>query len=133
MHQDCWKSSRCVRSYGTALGVIREAVESGKKIRVLPTRRTHSCKGAHLTAWELVQGVITIGPGFRDFLDNSRQGTRNLPAWIMGPDLAQIAVVADMIATTVQSDVRINLPPAGQRLDQSEHLENGAGVLFAAA
>ena len=39
--------------YGTALGVIRAAVEQGKKIRVLATETRPYLQGARLTTWEL--------------------------------------------------------------------------------
>jgi len=39
--------------YGTALGVIRQATEQGKKLRVLATETRPLLQGARLTAWEL--------------------------------------------------------------------------------
>ena len=39
--------------YGTALGVIRQAFEQGKKLRVLATETRPLLQGARLTAWEL--------------------------------------------------------------------------------
>ncbi|HBT39005.1 MAG: Methylthioribose-1-phosphate isomerase [Thermotoga sp. 50_1627] len=47
--------------YGTALGVIRAAVENGKRLRVYVDETRPYLQGARLTAWELVQlGVETI-------------------------------------------------------------------------
>jgi methylthioribose-1-phosphate isomerase len=44
--------------YGTALGVIRAAVESGKKIQVYADETRPFLQGARLTAWELVKDNI---------------------------------------------------------------------------
>ena len=44
--------------YGTALGVIRSAVEQGKKIRVFADETRPFLQGARLTAWELHQDGI---------------------------------------------------------------------------
>jgi methylthioribose-1-phosphate isomerase len=44
--------------YGTALGVIRAAVESGKKIQVFADETRPFLQGARLTAWELVKDHI---------------------------------------------------------------------------
>jgi methylthioribose-1-phosphate isomerase len=44
--------------YGTALGVIRGAVEQGKKVAVLADETRPFLQGARLTAWELVKDGI---------------------------------------------------------------------------
>ena len=44
--------------YGTALGVIRAAVEQGKKIRVFADETRPFLQGARLTAWELMEDGI---------------------------------------------------------------------------
>lgn len=44
--------------YGTALGVIRSAVEQGKKIRVFADETRPFLQGARLTAWELMEDGI---------------------------------------------------------------------------
>ena len=43
---------------GTALGVIRQAKEQGKKIKVLASETRPLLQGARLTAWELKQSLI---------------------------------------------------------------------------
>jgi methylthioribose-1-phosphate isomerase len=50
--------------YGTALGIIRAAFESGKEIRVIATETRPYFQGARLTAWELKdQGIdVTLVP-----------------------------------------------------------------------
>jgi methylthioribose-1-phosphate isomerase len=49
----------CV-AYGTALGVIRAAVESGKSIRVYADETRPRLQGMKLTAWELAQDGIDV-------------------------------------------------------------------------
>src|SRR5262249_34200252 len=44
--------------YGTALGVIRAAVEAGKKIDVFADETRPFLQGARLTAWELIMDGI---------------------------------------------------------------------------
>jgi len=44
--------------YGTALGVIRSAVEQGKKIKVYADETRPFLQGARLTAWELMEDGI---------------------------------------------------------------------------
>lgn len=44
--------------YGTALGVIRAAVESGKRIHVFADETRPFLQGARLTAWELIKDGI---------------------------------------------------------------------------
>jgi len=46
--------------YGTALGVIRAAHESGKKIRVLANETRPYLQGARLTTWELARLGIDV-------------------------------------------------------------------------
>ena len=44
--------------YGTALGVVRAAVERGKRVRVVATETRPQLQGARLTAWELMRDGI---------------------------------------------------------------------------
>ncbi len=44
--------------YGTALGVIKQAVEQGKKLKVLVTETRPLLQGARLTTWELQKANI---------------------------------------------------------------------------
>ena len=46
--------------YGTALGVIEQAKEQGKKIKVLATETRPLLQGARLTAWELKKANIPV-------------------------------------------------------------------------
>ena len=54
----CNAGALATAGYGTALGVIRAAVEQGKKIAVLADETRPFLQGARLTAWELVKDGI---------------------------------------------------------------------------
>ncbi len=56
----CNAGALATGGYGTALGVIRAAHESGKKIRVIATETRPYFQGARLTAWELAQQGIPV-------------------------------------------------------------------------
>jgi methylthioribose-1-phosphate isomerase len=55
----CNAGALATAGYGTALGVIRAAVESGKKIDVFADETRPFLQGARLTAWELQQDGIS--------------------------------------------------------------------------
>lgn len=54
----CNAGSLATVYYGTALGVIRAAVEQGKQVHVLVDETRPRLQGANLTAWELMQEDI---------------------------------------------------------------------------
>ena len=54
----CNAGALATAGYGTALGVIRAAVEQGKKIAVLADETRPFLQGARLTAWELLKDGI---------------------------------------------------------------------------
>jgi len=54
----CNAGALATAGYGTALGVIRAAVEAGKKIDVFAGETRPFLQGARLTAWELQQDSI---------------------------------------------------------------------------
>ena len=54
----CNAGALATAGYGTALGVIRGAVEKGKKIAVFADETRPFLQGARLTAWELVRDGI---------------------------------------------------------------------------
>lgn len=54
----CNAGGLATAGYGTALGVIRGAVEAGKRIRVLADETRPFLQGARLTAWELLADGI---------------------------------------------------------------------------
>jgi len=74
--------------YGTALGVIRSAVEQGKKIKVYADETRPFLQGARLTAWELMEDGI-----------DTTVICDNMAASLMQQGLIQAVVVgADRIA-----------------------------------
>ena len=56
----CNAGALATAGYGTALGVIRAAVEAGKEIRVLADETRPFLQGARLTAWELARDHIPV-------------------------------------------------------------------------
>jgi methylthioribose-1-phosphate isomerase len=54
----CNAGALATAGYGTALGVVRAAVEQGKKVAVLADETRPFLQGARLTAWELVKDGI---------------------------------------------------------------------------
>ena len=54
----CNAGALATAGYGTALGVIRAAVEQGKKVAVFADETRPFLQGARLTAWELVRDGI---------------------------------------------------------------------------
>ena len=56
----CNAGALATAGYGTALGVIRSAIESGTPVRVLATETRPFLQGARLTAWELSQDEIDV-------------------------------------------------------------------------
>ena len=54
----CNAGALATAGYGTALGVIRTAVEQGKQLNVLADETRPFLQGARLTAWELVRDDI---------------------------------------------------------------------------
>jgi methylthioribose-1-phosphate isomerase len=54
----CNAGALATAGYGTALGVIRGAVERGKRVAVLADETRPFLQGARLTAWELVRDGI---------------------------------------------------------------------------
>ncbi|WP_058186157.1 S-methyl-5-thioribose-1-phosphate isomerase [Terracidiphilus gabretensis] len=54
----CNAGALATAGYGTALGVIRSAVEMGKKIHVYADETRPFLQGARLTAWELMEDGI---------------------------------------------------------------------------
>ncbi|HVY54577.1 MAG TPA: S-methyl-5-thioribose-1-phosphate isomerase [Thermodesulfobacteriota bacterium] len=89
----CNAGALATGGYGTALGVIRAAVEEGKKIKVIATETRPFLQGARLTAWELDRDGIPVS-----LITDSMAG------YVMSRGMADAVVVgADRIA--VNGDV----------------------------
>jgi len=85
--------------YGTALGVIRAAIESGKKLHVFADETRPFLQGARLTAWELMKDGIptTVIP---DVSAGTLMRAGKIGAVIVGADrIAANGDVANKIGT----------------------------------
>lgn len=56
----CNAGALATAGHGTALGVIRSAIEAGKRICVIADETRPFLQGARLTAWEMVQENIPV-------------------------------------------------------------------------
>jgi methylthioribose-1-phosphate isomerase len=85
--------------YGTALGVIRAAIESGKKIHVFADETRPFLQGARLTAWELVKDGIPTTV-IADNMAGSMMRQGKIKAAVVGADrIAANGDVANKIGT----------------------------------
>jgi len=84
----CNAGALATAGYGTALGVIRAAVENGKRLRVLADETRPFLQGARLTAWELWKDDIDV-----------RVISDNMAGSLMRQGLIDVVIVgADRIA-----------------------------------
>jgi methylthioribose-1-phosphate isomerase len=84
----CNAGALATGGYGTALGVIRAAVEAGKRIRVLADETRPYLQGARLTAWELSEDGIPV-----EVITDSMAGH-----FLQRGEVSAIVVGADRIA-----------------------------------
>ncbi|MDQ6891191.1 MAG: S-methyl-5-thioribose-1-phosphate isomerase, partial [Acidobacteriota bacterium] len=84
----CNAGALATAGYGTALGVIRGAIEAGKRIRVLADETRPFLQGARLTAWELARDGIDV-----EILTDSMAGH-----FLSRGEIAAVVVGADRIA-----------------------------------
>jgi methylthioribose-1-phosphate isomerase len=85
--------------YGTALGVIRAAVESGKKIHVFADETRPFLQGSRLTAWELAKDGIPTTV-ISDNMAGAMMRQRKISAVVVGADrIAANGDVANKIGT----------------------------------
>ena len=92
--------------YGTALGVIRAAVEAGHKIEVYADETRPFLQGARLTAWELMQDGIPTTV-ICDNMAASLMQAGKLQAIVVGADrIAANGDVANKIGTYGASGAR---------------------------
>src|SRR5437667_979374 len=85
--------------YGTALGVIRAAVESGKKIHVFADETRPFLQGSRLTAWELMKDGIPTTV-ISDNMAGAMVRHRKIIAIVVGADrIAANGDVANKIGT----------------------------------
>jgi methylthioribose-1-phosphate isomerase len=84
----CNAGALATAGYGTALGVIRGAVEAGKKVAVFADETRPFMQGARLTAWELT----------RDGIDTTVITDNMSGALMSGGQVDMVVVGADRIA-----------------------------------
>ena len=105
----CNAGALATAGFGTALGVIRAAIEQGKKVAVLADETRPFLQGARLTAWELVKDGI-----------DTTVITDNMAAAVMRLDRVDLVVVgADRIAAN--GDVANKVGTYGVAVLAKEH------------
>jgi methylthioribose-1-phosphate isomerase len=95
----CNAGALATAGYGTALGVIRAAVEQGKKIHVYADETRPFLQGARLTAWELMKdGIATTV--ISDNMAGAMMKQGKIGAIVVGADrIAANGDVANKIGT----------------------------------
>jgi methylthioribose-1-phosphate isomerase len=84
----CNAGALATAGYGTALGVIRAAVESGKRVKVIADETRPRLQGMRLTAWELLRCGVPV-----------TVITDSMAGWAMSNGMVSCVVVgADRIA-----------------------------------
>lgn len=84
----CNAGALATADYGTALAVVRAAVEQGKELMVYADETRPFLQGARLTAWELMEDGIPV-----------TLITDNMAAYVMAQGLVDLVVVgADRVA-----------------------------------
>src|SRR3954470_18997661 len=95
----CNAGALATAGYGTALGVIRAAIENGKKIHVYADETRPFLQGSRLTAWELMKdGIATTV--ISDNMSGAMMRQGKIGAVIVGADrIAANGDVANKIGT----------------------------------
>jgi methylthioribose-1-phosphate isomerase len=95
----CNAGALATAGYGTALGVIRAAVEQGKKIHVYADETRPFLQGARLTAWELMKDGIPTTV-ISDNMAGAMMSKGKIGAIVVGADrIAANGDVANKIGT----------------------------------
>jgi methylthioribose-1-phosphate isomerase len=95
----CNAGALATAGHGTALGVIRSAVESGKNVSVIADETRPFLQGARLTAWEMVQEGIPVTL-ISDSMSGHLMSNGEVDAIVVGTDrVAGNGDVANKIGT----------------------------------
>jgi methylthioribose-1-phosphate isomerase len=94
----CNAGALACSSWGTALGVIRSAVEAGKEVNVIACETRPLLQGARLTAWELARDGIEVTV-ITDSTAAHIMRTRKPDAFIVGADRITRDAVFNKIGT----------------------------------
>ena len=97
----CNAGSLATAGYGTALGVIRGAVEAGRKVRVIADETRPFLQGARLTAWELL----------KDGIDTTVITDNMAGSMMLAGDVDLVVVGADRIAANGDTANKIGTYP----------------------
>jgi methylthioribose-1-phosphate isomerase len=95
----CNAGALATAGFGTALGVVRAAVEQGKRVAVLADETRPFLQGARLTAWELVKDGIDTTV-ITDNMAGAMMGRERIDLVVVGADrIAANGDVANKIGT----------------------------------
>jgi methylthioribose-1-phosphate isomerase len=94
----CNAGALACSSWGTALGVIRSAVEMGKNVKVVACETRPLLQGARLTAWELDRDGIDVTV-ITDSMAAHVMRTRKIDAVVVGADRITHDAVFNKIGT----------------------------------
>lgn len=94
----CNAGALACSSWGTALGVIRSAVEKGKRVKVIACETRPLLQGARLTAWELARDGIDVTV-ITDSTAAHLMRTSTIDAVIVGADRITCDAVFNKIGT----------------------------------
>jgi methylthioribose-1-phosphate isomerase len=94
----CNAGALACSSWGTALGVIRSAVDRGKDVKVIACETRPLLQGARLTAWELARDGIDVTV-ITDSTAAHVMRTRKIDAVIVGADRITCDAVFNKIGT----------------------------------
>ncbi len=95
----CNAGALATAGYGTALGVVRAAVEAGKKVEVYADETRPFLQGARLTAWELAKDEIPVTL-ITDNMAGSLMAQGKIDVAVVGSDrIAANGDVANKIGT----------------------------------
>jgi methylthioribose-1-phosphate isomerase len=94
----CNAGALACSSWGTALGVIRSAVDAGKKVNVLSCETRPLLQGARLTSWELSRDGIPVTV-ITDSMAAHFMRTSRIDAVIVGADRITSDAVFNKIGT----------------------------------
>jgi methylthioribose-1-phosphate isomerase len=94
----CNAGALACSSWGTALGVVRSAIKTGKKITVIACETRPLLQGARLTAWELARDGIPVTV-ITDSMAASFMRTGTIDAVIVGADRITGDAVFNKIGT----------------------------------
>jgi methylthioribose-1-phosphate isomerase len=94
----CNAGALACSSWGTALGVIRSAVQAGKRVNVIACETRPLLQGARLTAWELSRDSIPVTV-ITDSMTACFMRTGNIDAVIVGADRITGDAVFNKIGT----------------------------------